>query len=59
MMNPRMEAVTALDIAIDAVKLMDHGDPTTETGRASEELLDAWNTLQRLRDYFLNEEDQT
>jgi hypothetical protein len=58
-MSPRMEAVCALNIAIGAVKLMDHGDPTTETGWANEELLDAWSTLQRLRDYFLNEEDMT
>lgn len=42
-MTDRQKAAIAL--AADCIKETDGGDPSTKTGWASEELLDAWLTL--------------
>jgi len=57
-MNMIQETVNALDVALDAVKVADGGDPATETGWRSDEMFDAWCTLRVLRRYFLDQEER-
>jgi hypothetical protein len=42
----------ALEYAEEALRKQDGGDPDTETGWRSEELLEAWLAIRRARAFF-------
>ncbi len=43
-----METRYALEIAADAIREQDGGDPKTETGWKSDELLEAWEVIRAM-----------